>query len=214
MSDSLGSGFRQVYERLKLEFYREVFCAGHDRDVGLSAVEAFSLEVIDQLGRPTIGQFAEFLNISRSNATYKIANLIRLGYVRKERSGPDRREYYLVLTDKYYANAALLDDYVAALVERIRARFTPKEITELAHMLDVISTELMPLDIESGEKSVLLLLVLLGIGIFSAAYPYGAWYLERGWYYKDAEPSDAALLFNRVVGILLLAGALIWFLFL
>ena len=153
MSDSLGSGFRQVYERLKLEFYREVFCAGHDRDVGLSAVEAFSLEVIDQLGRPTIGQFAEFLNISRSNATYKIANLIRLGYVRKERSGPDRREYYLVLTDKYYANAALLDDYVAALVERIRARFTPREITELAHMLDVISTELMPLDIESGEKA-------------------------------------------------------------
>ena len=67
---------------------------------------------------------------------------------------------------------------------------------------------------QSGEKSVLLLLVLLGVGIFSAAYPYGAWYLERGWYYKDAEPSDAALLFNRVVGILLLAGALIWFLFL
>ena len=32
---------------------------------------------------------------------------------------------------------------------------------------------------QSGEKSVLLLLVLLGIGIFSAAYPYGAWYLER-----------------------------------
>ena len=38
--------------------------------------------------------------------------------------------------------------------------------------------------------------------------------LGTGWYYKDAEPSDAALLFNRVVGILLLAGALIWFLFL
>ena len=27
MSDSLGEGFRQVYERLKMEFYREVFCA-------------------------------------------------------------------------------------------------------------------------------------------------------------------------------------------
>ena len=144
MSDSLGSGFRQVYERLKLEFYREVFCAGHDWGVLADAMRR-------ELDRG--GQFAEFLNISRSNATYKIANLIRLGYVRKERSGPDRREYYLVLTDKYYANAALLDDYVAALVERIRARFTPKEITELAHMLDVISTELMPLDIESGEKA-------------------------------------------------------------
>ena len=126
MSDSLGEGFRQVYERLKMEFYREVFCASHDVDASLSAVEAFSLEVIDQLGKPTVGQFAEFLNISRSNATYKVASLIRLGYVRKERSGPDKREYYLVLTDKYYANAALLDDYVSALVERIRGRFTAR----------------------------------------------------------------------------------------
>lgn len=152
MNDSLSDGFRKVYERLKLEFYREVFCAGHDRDAGLSAVEAFSLEVIDQLGKPTVGQFAEFLNISRSNATYKVSSLIRLGYLRKERSGPDRREYYLVLTDKYYANAALLDDYVKALVERIRARFTRREIDEFARMLSVISTELMPLDApEPGE---------------------------------------------------------------
>lgn len=146
MSDSLGSGFRQVYERLKLEFYREVFCASHDVDSSLSAVEAFSLEVIDQLGQPTIGKFAEFLNISRSNATYKVANLIRLGYVRKVRSGPDKREYYLVLTDKYRANAALLENYVTALVERIRARFTPRETEEFARMLGIISTELMPLE--------------------------------------------------------------------
>ena len=88
MNDSLGSGFRKVYERLKLEFYREVFCAGHDRDAGLSAVEAFSLEVIDQLGRPTIGQFAEFLSISRSNATYKVANLIRLGMCARSAPAP------------------------------------------------------------------------------------------------------------------------------
>lgn len=152
MSDTLGAGFRQVYERLKLEFYREVFCASHDRDAGLSAVEAFSLEVIDQLGRPTIGQFAEFLNISRSNATYKVANLIHLGYVCKERSGPDRREYYLVLTDKYYSSAALLDEYVSSLVERIRARFTCEETEEFARMLSVISTELMPMP-ESGDWS-------------------------------------------------------------
>ncbi len=143
MSDSLGSSFRRVYERLKLEFYREVYSASHEEGMPLSAVEAFSLEVIDQLGRPTIGQFAEFLNISRSNATYKVANLIRLGFVKKERSGPDKREYYLVLTEKYRSRAALLDEYVAALVERIRARFTPSETAEFARMLSVISNELM-----------------------------------------------------------------------
>lgn len=151
MSDGLGFHFRQVYERLKLEFYHEVFCAGHERDAALSAVEAFSLEVIDQLGKPTIGEFAEFLNISRSNATYKVANLIRLGYLRKERSGPDRRESYLVLTDKYYANAALMDNYVAALVERIRARFTPQETEEFSRMLSIIAGELMPLDANDGK---------------------------------------------------------------
>ena len=151
MSDALGESFRQVYERLKLEFYHEVFCLSHDRDAGLSAVEAFSLEVIDQLGRPTIGQFAEFLNISRSNATYKVAGLERLGYVRRERSGPDKREFYLVLTDEYYANAALLDEYVSALVECIRKRFTVQETAEFSRMLSVISTELMPLDTE-GRK--------------------------------------------------------------
>lgn len=143
MSDLLGQGFRQVYERLKLEFYREVYCSAHETGSGLSAVEAFSLEVIDHLGKPTIGQFAEFLNISRSNATYKVSNLVRLGYVRKERSGPDKREYYLVLTDYYRERAALLDDYVGALVERIRERFTASETAEFARMLSVISTELM-----------------------------------------------------------------------
>ena len=144
MSDALGSCFRQVYERIKLRFYREVFCASHELETGLTAVEAFSLEVIDQLGRPTIGQFAEFLNISRSNATYKVSALVRLGYLRRERSGPDQREYFLVLTEKYRARAALLDDYVAGLVERIRERFSPEETAEFARMLGIISNELMP----------------------------------------------------------------------
>ncbi len=144
MSDVLGASLRQVYERIKLQFYKEVFCSAHDNDTGLSAVEAFSLEVIDQLGCPTIGRFAEFLNISRSNATYKVAGLVRLGYVRKERSGPDKREYYLVLTDKYRSGAALLDGYMSALVERIHGRFTPEETEEFARKLNIIATELMP----------------------------------------------------------------------
>ena len=144
MSDALEESFRRVYEGIKLRFYHEVYSASHAPGAPLTAVEAFSLEVIDQLDRPTIGQFAEFLNISRSNATYKVSSLIRLGYLRKERSGPDRREYYLVLTDKYRSHSALLDDYVAELVARMRARFTTRETGELARMLSVIADELMP----------------------------------------------------------------------
>lgn len=66
---------------------------------------------------------------------------------------------------------------------------------------------------QRGNKSVLLLLLLLVLGLFFAGYPYGAWYIEWGWHFKGAEPSPGALLFNRVIGILLLIGTLVWFIF-
>lgn len=100
--DALEANFLEVYDKFKFSFYRKVFSQVKEREGSLTAMEVFSLEVINQLGRPTIGKFAEFLNISQSNATYKVASLINKGYLRKERSGPDKREYYLVLSEKYY----------------------------------------------------------------------------------------------------------------
>ena len=73
-----------------------------ERDGSLSAMEAFSLEMIEMLDKPTVGQFAEFLNISQSNATYKVNSLIRKGYLVRENSDIDRREYHLVLSEKFY----------------------------------------------------------------------------------------------------------------
>ena len=53
----------------------------------------------------------------------------------------------------------------------------------------------------------LLGLLLLAVGIFHAAAPRAAWFLARGWYYKDAQPSDLALGLNRVFGVMFgLAG--------
>ena len=60
--------FVEVYDKFKLQFYRGVFEQVREREGSLSAMEAFSLEVIAMLDRPTVGQFAEFLNISQSNA--------------------------------------------------------------------------------------------------------------------------------------------------
>lgn len=53
-----------------------------EREGSLSAMEAFSIEIIHALGEPTIGRFAEFLNISQSNATYKVNSLIKKGYLK------------------------------------------------------------------------------------------------------------------------------------
>ena len=91
-----------------------------------------------------IGQFADFLGISQSNATYKVNNLIRKGYIVKENSDTDRREYHLKLSDKFYCYNGLMQSYIDTVMARIHERFTPEELATFEHVLAVMSDELMP----------------------------------------------------------------------
>lgn len=140
----LEKDFISVYNKFKLEFYRSVFALVREREGSLSAMEAFSLEIIREMGEPTVGQFADFLNISQSNATYKVASLVRKGYLVKANSDEDRREYHLVLSNKYYGYMGLMQDYIGTVMGRIRQRFSPEDVEKFAGMLEVISAELMP----------------------------------------------------------------------
>lgn len=140
----LRDNFIRVYDKFKLRFYRSVFELVRERDGSLSAMEAFSLEVIKMLENPTVGQFADFLNISQSNATYKVNNLIKKGYLQRQNSSTDRREYHLMLSEKYYNYMALFRDYQETVIGRIEARFSPEELEKFDEMLRVISDELMP----------------------------------------------------------------------
>ena len=55
-------------------------------------------------------------------------------------------------------------------------------------------------------------IVIILIGIFNLADPYRAWYLRYGWRYKDAEPSDAALLTTQIGGgIAIVLGVICFF---
>ena len=64
LEKELYRGLRQIQS---CNFTAKVFELVRERDGSLSAMEAFSLEVIKMLDHPTIGQFADFLNISQSN---------------------------------------------------------------------------------------------------------------------------------------------------
>ena len=140
----LKQNFTAVYSKFKLPFYRSVFDLVRERDGSLSAMEAFSLEVISMLGEPTVGKFADFLSISQSNATYKVNSLIKKGYIEKLNSTTDRREYYLKLTDKYYKYSNLMNDYQLDVIERIEKRFSPEDVEKFDEMLKIIASELMP----------------------------------------------------------------------
>ena len=139
----IDQSFIEVYDKFKLHFYRRVFDLVRERDGSLSAMEAFSLEVIRALGRPTIGQFADFLSISQSNATYKVNSLMKKGYLERENSTVDRREYHLVLSEKYYTYLSLLHSYEHTVMERIAKRFPEEDVAKFDEMLTIISQELM-----------------------------------------------------------------------
>ena len=140
----LEENFLSVYDKFKVEFFRRLFSLVREREGSLSAMEAFSVEIIKELDSPTISQFADFLGISQSNATYKVNSLIKKGYIVKENSDIDRREYHLKLSEKYYHYAGLMKGYVDTVMDRMQERFTAEELETFSEMLGVMSDELMP----------------------------------------------------------------------
>ena len=146
----LEESFMSVYDKFVMEFFRRIFEMVKEREGSLSAMEAFSVEVIHELNEPTIGQFADFLNISQSNATYKVNSLIKKGYIEKQNSSTDRREYHLILADKYYRYTGLMRNYVSDVTRRIEENFSKEDVAKFASMLRKISDELM--DPQTSEK--------------------------------------------------------------
>ena len=136
--------FRSVYTKFKLHFYRAVFSRFQAREASLTTVETFCMEIIMALGKPTVNEFSRFVGISAPNAAYKINNLIQKGYVRKEQSEEDKREYYLVATQKYIDYYNISYRYLGKVMERVQRRFSPEDLARLEEMLEIISDELMP----------------------------------------------------------------------
>ena len=54
---------------------------------------------------------------------------------------------------------------------------------------------------------ILISLLLAALGLWHLFLPENAWQITRGWKYKNAEPTDTALLFTRISGALVLVVA-------
>ena len=142
--EAVEKNFLDIYNKMRLLFFHDIFGVIREREGSLSAMEAFSVEVIEILGEPTIGQFADFLNISQSNATYKVNSLIKKGYIEKQNSTVDRREYHLILSKKYYNYRALMGAYIDKLIDRIGEGFSDEELEQFNTFLDTINNKMMP----------------------------------------------------------------------
>ncbi|SHH56632.1 DNA-binding transcriptional regulator, MarR family [Anaerosphaera aminiphila DSM 21120] len=148
----LEKAFNEVYDKFKLNFYRNIFTGFEKREATLTAIETFCTEVIYALDRPTINEVGKFLRISQPNITYKVNNLVKKGYVKKVQSEEDKREYFLELTDKFYKYNNIRNEYMDIVLRRAKNRFTKEEVDQLERMLYIISDELMPEVTEGVEK--------------------------------------------------------------
>lgn len=139
----LDESFNRVYTKFKLHFYQAVFARWQDREASLTTVETFCMEIINALGNPTINEFSSFVDISPPNAAYKINSLIQKGYLVKEQSPDDKREYHLSVTQKYKDYYNVSYRYLSTVMDRIKERFPNEDVEKLEGMLDIVAEELM-----------------------------------------------------------------------
>ena len=134
----------EVYGKFRVHYYRDVFNRIQARELSLSAVEVYCVEIIKALNKPTINEFANFINISSPNATYKANSLIQKGYVVKVQSETDKREYYLDVTEKFYKYWNLSEKYLDIVEKRLEENLTAEEFETFNSILKKISNEMMP----------------------------------------------------------------------
>jgi DNA-binding MarR family transcriptional regulator len=91
----------------------------------LSVNQIQYIEAIGKLGRPTISEIADQLNITKASATAGINKLVQLGYAKKSQSTEDKRIYHVTLTEAsqkfIQLNQQALEEYVAFISQSLTA---------------------------------------------------------------------------------------------
>lgn len=136
--------FIEIYDKFKLNFYKNIFKAFVKKDDTLTVTESFCLEVIYSLKNPTISELSKYLGISQPNTTYKVNELIRKGYIIKKQDENDKRRVKLYPTERFIKYYQEKNEYVSIVVKRMHEKFTPEEIKTVEKVLSTMSKELMP----------------------------------------------------------------------
>lgn len=136
--------FDAVYSKFKLHFYQKMFEQIQAQETALTPIETFCVEVIHELGSPTVNEFANFINVTPPNAAYKVSSLLQKGYIEKIQSLDDKREYHLQVTDEYYKYYNLSQNYVHEVVGRMREHLSEEELSVMEHCMTQIVNDMMP----------------------------------------------------------------------
>ena len=136
--------FEKLYYKFRANYCKNLFAKSNSGEGSLTATESYCVEVIFLLDRPSVHEFADYVNISLPNATYRISNLINKGFIIKIPSERDKREYFLAVTDKFKEYYGANCIFNAKLMNLIKEKFSKEEVILLESlvkkMVDEIST--------------------------------------------------------------------------
>lgn len=138
----LVEAFNRVYTKFKLNFYKHAFKNFGDREATLSTVESFCMEVIYAMDKPTVNEFAKFIDVSSPNAAYKVNCLIKKGYINRVQSTKDKREFHLEVTEKYLKYYNMSYDYVKTVMARMERVLSKEDVETLKRILKTMSDEM------------------------------------------------------------------------
>lgn len=123
--------FSNAYNVFKRKFY-ESLCQS---STGLTMSEAFSLDIIYMLDHPTILEYATYMGISQSNATYKINQMISKGFLTKTVCENDKRAFSLSVTDRFLKIYRETDRAYQIILNDLAIKYSKEEIDILSNML-------------------------------------------------------------------------------
>lgn len=122
--------------KFRLFCYRYLYRGFGRRHRDITASEVLSADVIRLMGNPTVSEFASFVGISQPNATYKIKNLVKKGYLKKIRSPKDRRVIRLAPSEKFEQMRAENEKPLLKMEKELSSEFTREEIETAERVLD------------------------------------------------------------------------------
>ena len=146
----LEKNFDTLYLLFRSNYYKRIVEKIGIKEGSLSATESYCVEIIYLLDKPTVSDFAQYLNLSVPNANYKINSLVKKGYIVREQSKTDLREQHLCVTDKFLNYYGLNDVVIALLIKRIRETFSAEDLEILNDMIQRI-VDLMQLSQEETK---------------------------------------------------------------
>lgn len=141
-----------IYRCIKLLGYKDMFCGIKEKAGSLSATEAFSADIINIMGEPTVTEFAEYIGISQPNATYKVNCLVAKGYLEKTVNSSDRREIHLKTSEKFSGYYKEDMKPIEQAIDTLKEKYTEHELEIAEKVLSELFVQINSKINIKGEK--------------------------------------------------------------